>query len=78
MNSVWQLFSGAICATTLLNKTKTITWQLTLGQANHLGVTIETDIIKQKLPEYNHGYEAVAKASGKSYGKQMNGFTLIW
>jgi len=47
---VWQLFSGAICATTLLNKTKTITWQLTLGQANHLGVTIEADIIKQKLP----------------------------
>jgi len=47
-----------------------------LTRAN-LGVTIEADIIKQKLPEYNHGYEAVAKASGKSYG-QMNGFTLIW
>lgn len=39
------------------------------GQANHLGVTIEADIIKQKLPECNHGYEAVAKASGNSYGK---------
>lgn len=39
------------------------------GQANHLGVTIEADIIKQKLPEYNHGYQAVEKASGKSYGK---------
>lgn len=39
------------------------------GQANHLGVTIEADIIKQKLPEYNHGYAAVEKASGKSYGK---------
>jgi len=39
------------------------------GQANHLGVTIEADIIKQKLPEYNHGYEAVAKATGQSYGK---------
>lgn len=39
------------------------------GQANHLGVTIEADIIKQKLPEYNHGYQAVAKASGQSYGK---------
>ncbi|BAZ32115.1 fructose-bisphosphate aldolase class I [Cylindrospermum sp. NIES-4074] len=39
------------------------------GQANHLGVTIEADIIKQKLPEYNNGYGAVAKASGKSYGK---------
>lgn len=39
------------------------------GQANHLGVTIEADIIKQKLPEYNNGYGAVAKATGKSYGK---------
>ncbi|WP_427156916.1 class I fructose-bisphosphate aldolase [Aliinostoc sp. HNIBRCY26] len=39
------------------------------GQANHLGVTIEADIIKQKLPENNHGYEAVAKATGQSYGK---------
>ncbi|MEH2382580.1 MAG: class I fructose-bisphosphate aldolase [Nostoc sp.] len=39
------------------------------GQANHLGVTIEADIIKQKLPENNNGYGAVAKATGKSYGK---------
>ncbi|HEY9831873.1 MAG TPA: class I fructose-bisphosphate aldolase [Stenomitos sp.] len=39
------------------------------GQANHLGVTIEADIIKQKLPENNNGYGAVAKAAGKSYGK---------
>src|SRR5207249_4631921 len=30
------------------------------GQANHLGVTIEADIIKQKLPENNGGYNAVA------------------
>lgn len=38
------------------------------GQANHLGVTIEADIIKQKLPENNGGYEAMAMgASG--YGK---------
>ena len=29
------------------------------GQANHLGVTIEADIIKQKLPENNGGYRAV-------------------
>ena len=29
------------------------------GQANHLGVTIEADIIKQKLPENNGGYDAV-------------------
>ncbi|WP_066426842.1 class I fructose-bisphosphate aldolase [Anabaena sp. 4-3] len=39
------------------------------GQANHLGVTIEADIIKQKLPENNRGYAAVAKATGESYGK---------
>lgn len=29
------------------------------GQANHMGVTIEADIIKQKLPESNDGYGAV-------------------
>jgi class I fructose-bisphosphate aldolase len=29
------------------------------GQANHLGVTIEADIIKQKMPESNGGYNAV-------------------
>jgi class I fructose-bisphosphate aldolase len=39
------------------------------GQANHLGVTIEADIIKQKLPELNNGYGAVAQATGHSYGK---------
>jgi class I fructose-bisphosphate aldolase len=39
------------------------------GQANHLGVTIEADIVKQKLPENNNGYGAVAQATGKSYGK---------
>jgi class I fructose-bisphosphate aldolase len=30
------------------------------GQANHLGVTIQADIIKQKLPENNGGYNAIA------------------
>lgn len=39
------------------------------GQANHLGVTIEADIIKQKLPECNNGYQAVSQAMAKSYGK---------
>lgn len=39
------------------------------GQANHLGVTIEADIIKQKLPERNGGYTAVEKQLGSSYGK---------
>jgi class I fructose-bisphosphate aldolase len=31
------------------------------GQANHLGVTIEADIIKQKLPTNNGGYRALDK-----------------
>ncbi len=39
------------------------------GQANHLGVTIEADIIKQKLPECNGGYKAVAQATGEKYGR---------
>jgi class I fructose-bisphosphate aldolase len=38
------------------------------AQANHLGVTIEADIIKQKLPETNRGFEAVSGLNG-SYGK---------
>jgi len=37
------------------------------GQANHLGVTIQADIIKQKLPERNGGYTAMNKNG--SYGK---------
>src|SRR3712207_4779147 len=39
------------------------------GQANHLGVTIEADIIKQKLPENRMGYAAVNGLNGGSYGK---------
>jgi len=39
------------------------------AQANHLGVTIQADIIKQKLPERNGGYMAVQKAAGGTYGK---------
>ncbi len=39
------------------------------GQANHLGVTLQADIIKQKLPENNRGFEAVEKAAGKPYSK---------
>ncbi len=38
------------------------------GQANHLGVTIQADIIKQKLPENNGGYKAL-NTGGISYGK---------
>ena len=39
------------------------------GQANHLGVTIEADIIKQKLPQCNNGYNAVVEATGNKYGR---------
>jgi class I fructose-bisphosphate aldolase len=38
------------------------------GQANHLGVTIQADIIKQKLPENNGGYRALAMPESP-YGK---------
>src|SRR5258707_13054108 len=38
------------------------------GQANHLGVTIQADIIKQKLPENNGGYAAL-NIGDSSYGK---------
>ncbi len=41
------------------------------GQANHLGVTIEADIIKQKLPENNGGFTALnfGKTHKKVYGE---------
>jgi class I fructose-bisphosphate aldolase len=38
------------------------------GQANHLGVTIQADIIKQKLPDASHGYAKINEKFG-SYGK---------
>ena len=39
------------------------------GQANHIGVTIQADLIKQKLPTHNGGYKAVkfGKNSDKMY-----------
>ena len=43
------------------------------GQANHLGVTIEADIIKQKLPENNGGYNAIA--FGKTHKKVYDELT---
>ena len=38
------------------------------GQANHLGVTLGADIVKQKLPTQNYGYKAL-NAGDSSYGK---------
>lgn len=43
------------------------------GQANHLGVTIEADIIKQKLPECNGGYNALN--FGKTHKKVYSDLT---
>lgn len=42
------------------------------GQANHLGVTIQADIIKQKLPENNGGFKAInAKEKFGKYDERM-------
>jgi class I fructose-bisphosphate aldolase len=43
------------------------------GQANHLGVTIEADIIKQKLPTTNGGYNALK--FGKTHKKVYSDLT---
>lgn len=45
------------------------------GQANHLGATIEADIIKQKLPETNGGFNAIkfAKTHAKVYDELTPG-----
>ena len=40
------------------------------GQANHLGATIEADIVKQKLPETNGGFNAIS--FGKTHPKVYN------
>ena len=41
------------------------------GQANHLGVTIQADIIKQKLPDTNRGFEVIGfgKTASAVYDK---------
>ncbi|MGE3274524.1 MAG: class I fructose-bisphosphate aldolase [Vicinamibacterales bacterium] len=51
-------------------KTKSVDYHLAAdltGQANHLGVTLGADIIKQKLPESNGGYTALE--FGKTHKK---------
>ncbi|MFA5504431.1 MAG: class I fructose-bisphosphate aldolase [Vulcanimicrobiota bacterium] len=43
------------------------------SQANHLGVTIQADIIKQKLPENNGGFKAIG--FGKTHAKMYSDLT---
>jgi class I fructose-bisphosphate aldolase len=57
-------------------KTKEVDYHLAAdltGQANHLGVTIEADIIKQKLPETNGGFTALN--FGKTHKKVYSDLT---
>jgi fructose-bisphosphate aldolase, class I len=50
------------------------------GQANHMGVTIEADIIKQKQPTKNGGYKAVGfgKTSDLIYGDLVAEHPIDW
>ncbi len=50
------------------------------GQANHLGVTLQADIIKQKLPENNGGYEALkfGKTHKKVYAELATNHPIEW
>ena len=50
------------------------------GQANHIGVTIEADIIKQKQPENNGGYPAIGfgKTNKKVYGELVPEHPIEW
>ncbi|MBU1708290.1 class I fructose-bisphosphate aldolase, partial [bacterium] len=50
------------------------------GQANHLAVTIEADIVKQKQPENNGGYPAVnfGKTNKKVYGELVPDHPIEW
>ena len=51
------------------------------GQANHLGVTIEADIIKQKQPENNGGFNAVknySKTNPKVYSELTTDNPIDW
>ncbi len=48
------------------------------GQANHLGVTIKADLIKQKLPDKNKGFEAIGfgKVHEDMYKKLSSGHPI--
>lgn len=50
------------------------------GQANHIGVTLQADIIKQKMSENNGGYNAVkfGKTHKDVYGKLVKEHPIDW
>ncbi len=52
----------------------------TSAQANHLGVTIEADIIKQKLPENNGGFKAIGfgKSHPRMYSELIGEHPIDW
>ncbi len=69
-SSAWPPCSGATCGTRRF-KIGGVDYHVSAdltGQANHLGVTIEADIIKQKMPENNGGFNAL-NSKDNPYGK---------
>jgi class I fructose-bisphosphate aldolase len=50
------------------------------GQANHLGVTLQADIIKQKQPEWNGGYTALdfGRTHKKVYSELATDHPIEW
>ena len=50
------------------------------AQANHIGVTIQADIIKQKLPESNGGYKAIGfgKTHDRVYSELCPDHPIEW
>jgi class I fructose-bisphosphate aldolase len=50
------------------------------GQANHLGVTIQADVVKQKLPTCNKGYEVIkfGRTSPLVYEKLTTDHPIDW
>jgi class I fructose-bisphosphate aldolase len=47
------------------------------SQANHLGATIQADILKQKLPEINHGFDTIGFSKSSKEMYQLTGDTPI-
>ncbi len=50
------------------------------GQANHLGVTVQADLVKQKLPTVNGGFEAVGfgRTDPRMYGDLVPEHPIAW